>query len=228
MLSDAERDREVRIAVGEFSTEMSRVLQTLNWFTWQAAYREAVVSPTWVDDYDAEMKTQNSFDGRPLEAGGVEPCRVSRGSSLSSRICSRSKVKSLGRFGHRHRAGRRLCSDRRARRAGRRVVPALPAGTCVMGTAVSCSRPGTWGLATALQVCSVGSRPRHLDLVRGQGLSRRWRGTDAPVEHECPCEAAERRRCGDGANDVPGDPAGLVEGVVSLRGRRSGLGSRPL
>jgi hypothetical protein len=55
---DAERDREVRLAVGEFSTEMSRVLQTLSWFTWQAANRRAVVNPTWVDAYDAEMRTQ--------------------------------------------------------------------------------------------------------------------------------------------------------------------------
>jgi hypothetical protein len=55
---DAERDREVRIAVGEFSTEMSRVLQTLSWFAWQAAHRATVVSPTWIDAYDADMKTQ--------------------------------------------------------------------------------------------------------------------------------------------------------------------------
>ena len=55
---DAERDREVRLAVGEFSTEMSRVLQTLSWFTWQAVHRRAVVNPAWVDAYDAEMRTQ--------------------------------------------------------------------------------------------------------------------------------------------------------------------------
>ena len=55
---DAERDREVRLAVGEFATEMSRVLQMLSWFTWQAALRPAVVGVSWVDAYDAEMKSQ--------------------------------------------------------------------------------------------------------------------------------------------------------------------------
>jgi hypothetical protein len=55
---DAERDREIRLAVSEFSAEMSRVLQTLSWFTWQAAHRAAVVSSGWVDAFDAEMKTQ--------------------------------------------------------------------------------------------------------------------------------------------------------------------------
>ena len=55
---DVEREREVRLAVAEFATEMSRVLQALSWFTWQAAWRPAVVSGGWVDAYDAEMKTQ--------------------------------------------------------------------------------------------------------------------------------------------------------------------------
>jgi hypothetical protein len=31
---DAERDREVRLAVGDFATDVSRILQTLSWFTW--------------------------------------------------------------------------------------------------------------------------------------------------------------------------------------------------
>ena len=38
--------------------QMSRVLQILSWYTWQAAHRRAVVGVGWVDAYDAEMKTQ--------------------------------------------------------------------------------------------------------------------------------------------------------------------------
>jgi hypothetical protein len=54
----AEREREVRLAVGEFAAVLSRAIQVISWFTWQAAHRVAVVSPAWMDAYDSEMRNQ--------------------------------------------------------------------------------------------------------------------------------------------------------------------------
>ena len=54
----AEREREVRLAVGEFAAVLSRAIQVISWFTWQAAHRVTVVSPAWVDAYDSEMREQ--------------------------------------------------------------------------------------------------------------------------------------------------------------------------
>jgi hypothetical protein len=51
-----EREREVRLAVGEFAAVLSRAIQVISWFTWQAAHRETVVSSAWVDAYDSEMR----------------------------------------------------------------------------------------------------------------------------------------------------------------------------
>ena len=52
----AEREREVRLVVGEFAAVLSRAIQVISWFTWQAAHRETVVSSAWVDAYDSEMR----------------------------------------------------------------------------------------------------------------------------------------------------------------------------
>lgn len=49
------RERE-RLAVADLAGSLSRLLQLMNWFTWEAEHRPARVTPEWVDRYDEEMK----------------------------------------------------------------------------------------------------------------------------------------------------------------------------
>jgi hypothetical protein len=53
--TDAEKEK--RLAVADLARILSAVLQTMNWFTWEADNRPFRVTPEWVDRYDAEMKT---------------------------------------------------------------------------------------------------------------------------------------------------------------------------
>ena len=50
------RDERERLAVADLARSLSRVLQLMNWFTWEAEHRPARVNQEWVDRYDAEMK----------------------------------------------------------------------------------------------------------------------------------------------------------------------------
>ena len=52
----AERQRETRLAVGEFAGDMARAVQAISWFTWEAAHRVDHIGPDWVARYDTEMK----------------------------------------------------------------------------------------------------------------------------------------------------------------------------
>jgi hypothetical protein len=53
----AEDNKNERLAVAELARALSRVLQTMNWFTWEADNRPSRVTVEWVDQYDADMKT---------------------------------------------------------------------------------------------------------------------------------------------------------------------------
>jgi hypothetical protein len=52
--TDAEKEK--RLAVADLARALSAVLQTMNWFTWDADNRPLRVTPEWVDRYDSEMK----------------------------------------------------------------------------------------------------------------------------------------------------------------------------
>jgi hypothetical protein len=69
-----------------------------------------------------------------------------------------------------------------------------------------------WQSRFVVPVCALRRPPAGSRRGLPAGSARLSTGGGAAVQHERPCEAAERHGAGDGANDIPGDPAGLVEG----------------
>lgn len=52
----AEAETQRRLAIADLARSLSRVIQLMSWFTWEAEHRPLRVSPEWVDRYDSEMK----------------------------------------------------------------------------------------------------------------------------------------------------------------------------
>ncbi len=52
----SEDEKQKRLAVADLARALSRAIQAMSWFTWQAQHRPERVTPAQVDQYDAEMK----------------------------------------------------------------------------------------------------------------------------------------------------------------------------
>ncbi len=52
----AEAETQRRLAIADLARTLSRVIQLMSWFTWEAEHRPLRISSEWVDRYDSEMK----------------------------------------------------------------------------------------------------------------------------------------------------------------------------
>ena len=52
----AEDEKQERLAIADLARALTRVIQLMSWFTWEAEFRPSRVGSEWVDRHDAEMK----------------------------------------------------------------------------------------------------------------------------------------------------------------------------